>query len=111
MNSSLFVQISFIVYCTSVFCDNMLLTIYGFVWSLGNPRAVSLQVVGAAVEGTVLSAEKEYWGGEEGASVFRWFRVSTSYQTFKILFCVGFSMHLLVVFENNKGTPSSLYCQ
>lgn len=43
----------------------------------GNPRAVSLQVVGAAVEGTVLSAEKEYWGGEEGASVFRWFRTNS----------------------------------
>ncbi|KAH0932660.1 hypothetical protein HID58_009777 [Brassica napus] len=43
----------------------------------GNPRAVSLQIVGAAVEGTVLSAEKEYWGGEEGASVFRWFRTNS----------------------------------
>ncbi|ESQ52069.1 hypothetical protein EUTSA_v10016130mg [Eutrema salsugineum] len=43
----------------------------------GNPRAVSLQIVGAAVEGTMLSAEKEYWGGEEGASVFRWFRTNS----------------------------------
>uniref|UniRef100_A0A1J3CLM1 187-kDa microtubule-associated protein AIR9 n=1 Tax=Noccaea caerulescens TaxID=107243 RepID=A0A1J3CLM1_NOCCA len=43
----------------------------------GNPRAVSLQVVGAAIEGTMLSAEKEYWGGEEGASVFRWFRTNS----------------------------------
>ncbi|CAH8333213.1 unnamed protein product [Eruca vesicaria subsp. sativa] len=43
----------------------------------GNPRAVSLQVVGAAVEGTTLTAEKEYWGGEEGASVFRWFRTNS----------------------------------
>ncbi|VVB02098.1 unnamed protein product [Arabis nemorensis] len=43
----------------------------------GNPRAVSLQVVGAAVEGTMLSAEKEYWGGLEGASVFRWFRTNS----------------------------------
>ncbi|KAG2296584.1 hypothetical protein Bca52824_043253 [Brassica carinata] len=43
----------------------------------GNPRAVSLQVVGAAVEGTMLSAEKEYWGGEEGESVFRWFRTNS----------------------------------
>ncbi|KAJ0262088.1 187-kDa microtubule-associated protein AIR9 [Hirschfeldia incana] len=43
----------------------------------GNPRAVSLQVIGAAVEGTMLTAEKEYWGGEEGASVFRWFRTNS----------------------------------
>ncbi|WZZ39817.1 hypothetical protein YC2023_036076 [Brassica napus] len=44
----------------------------------GNPRAVYLQIVGAAVEGTtVLSAEKEYWGGEEGASVFQWFRTNS----------------------------------
>lgn len=54
-----------------------------FCWSLGNPRAVSLQIVGAAVEGTVLSAEKEYWGGEEGASVFRWFRVLTFVPNFQ----------------------------
>ncbi|CAN8287520.1 unnamed protein product [Cochlearia groenlandica] len=44
----------------------------------GNPRAVSLQVVGALTEGTMLSAEKEYWGGEEGASVFRWFRTNSN---------------------------------
>ncbi|CAH8264737.1 unnamed protein product [Arabidopsis lyrata] len=43
----------------------------------GNPSTVSLQVVGAPVEGTTLSVEKEYWGGEEGASVFRWFRTNS----------------------------------
>jgi hypothetical protein len=43
----------------------------------GNPSTVSLHVVGALVEGTMLSAEKEYWGGEEGASVFRWFRTNS----------------------------------
>lgn len=36
---------------------------------------MSLQVVGTPVEGTTLSVNKQYWGGEEGESVFRWFRV------------------------------------
>ena len=36
---------------------------------------LSLQVVGTAVEGTTLHVNKEYWGGEEGESIFRWFRV------------------------------------
>ncbi|KAJ4837842.1 microtubule-associated protein air9 [Turnera subulata] len=39
-----------------------------------SPRVLSLQIVGAAVEGTALSIEKKYWGGEEGDSIFRWFR-------------------------------------
>ncbi|XP_019057902.1 PREDICTED: 187-kDa microtubule-associated protein AIR9, partial [Tarenaya hassleriana] len=43
----------------------------------GSPRVVSLRIVGVAVEGTILSAEKEYWGGEEGTSVFGWFRASS----------------------------------
>lgn len=42
---------------------------------LGSPKLLSLKIVGAAVEGTVLSVDKKYWGGEEGDSVFRWFRV------------------------------------
>lgn len=37
---------------------------------------LSLQIVGTAVEGTILSVEKNYWGGEEGDSIYRWFRVS-----------------------------------
>ena len=36
---------------------------------------LSLQIVGDATEGTALSVDKKYWGGEEGESVFRWFRV------------------------------------
>lgn len=36
---------------------------------------LSLQIIGDAIEGTKLSVEKRYWGGEEGDSVFRWFRV------------------------------------
>lgn len=43
----------------------------------GGPRLLSLEVVGTAVEGTTLSVNKQYWGGEEGDSVFRWFRTSS----------------------------------
>ncbi|KAK9056003.1 hypothetical protein SSX86_027090 [Deinandra increscens subsp. villosa] len=43
----------------------------------GNPRLLSLQVVGTAVEGTPIYVNKQYWGGEEGDSVFRWFRTSS----------------------------------
>jgi Leucine-rich repeat (LRR) protein len=41
----------------------------------GSPRLLSLQIVGNAIEGATLSVDKKYWGGEEGDSVFRWFRV------------------------------------
>ncbi|CAL0320193.1 unnamed protein product [Lupinus luteus] len=40
----------------------------------GSPRLLSLRLTGDAVEGTTLSIEKKYWGGEEGDSVYRWFR-------------------------------------
>ncbi|KAM4101329.1 hypothetical protein ACB094_05G135400 [Castanea mollissima] len=43
----------------------------------GSPRLLSLQIVGNAVEGATLSVDKKYWGGEEGDSVFRWFRTSS----------------------------------
>ncbi|XP_020271153.1 187-kDa microtubule-associated protein AIR9 [Asparagus officinalis] len=39
----------------------------------GSPRLLSLQILGDCVEGTTLIAEKKYWGGEEGDSVFQWF--------------------------------------
>lgn len=42
----------------------------------GNPRLLSLEILGNAVEGTTLIAEKKYWGGEEGDSVFLWFLTS-----------------------------------
>jgi hypothetical protein len=42
----------------------------------GSPRLLSLRIVGTAVEGTALNVDKKYWGGEEGESVFRWFRTS-----------------------------------
>ncbi|PHT55656.1 hypothetical protein CQW23_04142 [Capsicum baccatum] len=44
----------------------------------GTPRLLSLRVAGTAVEGTTLSVEKKYWGGEEGDSFYRWFRTSSS---------------------------------
>ncbi|XP_004488268.1 187-kDa microtubule-associated protein AIR9 isoform X2 [Cicer arietinum] len=43
----------------------------------GSPRLLSLHIVGNAVEGTTLSIEKTYWGGEEGDSVYRWLRTSS----------------------------------
>ncbi|XP_022762690.1 187-kDa microtubule-associated protein AIR9-like isoform X2 [Durio zibethinus] len=43
----------------------------------GSPRLLALQIVGNAVEGTILSVDKRYWGGEEGDSVFRWFWTSS----------------------------------
>lgn len=43
----------------------------------GSPRLLSLQIVGNAIEGATLSVDKKYWGGEEGDSVFRWFRTGS----------------------------------
>ncbi|KAL5577368.1 hypothetical protein UlMin_019067 [Ulmus minor] len=43
----------------------------------GSPRLLSLQIVGNAIEGTTLSVDKKYWGGQEGDSIFRWFRTSS----------------------------------
>lgn len=43
----------------------------------GSPRLLSLQIVGTAVEGTAITLDKKYWGGEEGDSIFRWFRTSS----------------------------------
>ncbi|KAF5752705.1 microtubule-associated protein [Tripterygium wilfordii] len=43
----------------------------------GSPRLLSLQIVGSVVEGTTLTVDKKYWGGDEGDSVFRWFRTSS----------------------------------
>ncbi|CAN1812949.1 187-kDa microtubule-associated protein AIR9 [Linum perenne] len=50
----------------------------------GSPRLLSLQIVGNAVEGTQLSINKKYWGGEEGESVFRWFRTASDGTQFEI---------------------------
>ncbi|XP_031377815.1 187-kDa microtubule-associated protein AIR9 isoform X1 [Punica granatum] len=40
----------------------------------GSPRLLSLQIIGNLVEGTTLYVDKNYWGGEEGESIFQWFR-------------------------------------
>ncbi|CAN1227767.1 187-kDa microtubule-associated protein AIR9 [Linum grandiflorum] len=50
----------------------------------GSPRLLALQIVGSAVEGTQLSINKKYWGGEEGESVFRWFRIASDGTQFEI---------------------------
>ncbi|KAK4797344.1 hypothetical protein SAY86_029670 [Trapa natans] len=42
----------------------------------GSPRLLSLQVIGNLIEGTTLNVEKNYWGGDEGESIFQWFRTS-----------------------------------
>ncbi|KAL9147547.1 hypothetical protein ABFS82_13G180100 [Erythranthe guttata] len=44
----------------------------------GSPRLLSLQVIGTAVEGSILNVKKKYWGGEEGESIYRWFRTSSN---------------------------------
>ncbi|GLT64986.1 hypothetical protein SLA2020_374440 [Shorea laevis] len=43
----------------------------------GSPRLLSLQIVGEAMEGSILSVDKNYWGGEEGESVFCWLRTGS----------------------------------
>lgn len=43
----------------------------------GSPRLLSLHIVGNAVEGATLCVDKKYWGGEEGNSIFCWFRGSS----------------------------------
>ncbi|KAL5977389.1 hypothetical protein ACLOJK_021735 [Asimina triloba] len=45
--------------------------------SVGEPRICLGQerILGKAIEGTTLQAEKKYWGGDEGNSIFHWFLV------------------------------------
>jgi hypothetical protein len=40
------------------------------------PECKNLRIVGSAVKQGVLRAEKEYVGGYEGASIYRWYVVS-----------------------------------
>ncbi|KAL0305433.1 UNVERIFIED_CONTAM: microtubule-associated protein AIR9 [Sesamum radiatum] len=53
----------------------------------GNPRLLSLQINGTAIEGTTLNVEKKYWGGEEesqftaGSGLVQMFPVSPSEMT------------------------------
>ncbi|KAL9252679.1 187-kDa microtubule-associated protein AIR9-like protein [Drosera capensis] len=43
----------------------------------GSPRLLSLQLNGKPVEGSTLHVDKKYWGGDEGDTIFRWFRNSS----------------------------------
>lgn len=52
----------------------------------GSPRLLSLQIVGTTVEGSSLTVDKKYWGGKEGDSIFRWFRVSSCESIFVELY-------------------------
>ncbi|KAF7138111.1 hypothetical protein RHSIM_Rhsim07G0133800 [Rhododendron simsii] len=40
------------------------------------PLALVFHFCSTTVEGSTLTVDKKYWGGKEGNSVFRWFRVS-----------------------------------
>ncbi|KAK6923282.1 hypothetical protein RJ641_011586 [Dillenia turbinata] len=51
-------------YCRNTLSSKRILQINGSL------RLLSLEILGATVEGTVLNVEKKYWGGEEGDSVF-----------------------------------------
>ncbi|KAL2643139.1 hypothetical protein R1flu_010726 [Riccia fluitans] len=39
----------------------------------GNPKITSIRILGTPIEGEELYIEKEYWGGEEGASRIQWY--------------------------------------
>ncbi|KAI4312428.1 hypothetical protein MLD38_037238 [Melastoma candidum] len=42
----------------------------------GSPRLLSLHITGHPVEGNMLCVDKQYWGGEEGNSIFHWIRTN-----------------------------------
>ncbi|KAI4370946.1 hypothetical protein MLD38_019233 [Melastoma candidum] len=42
----------------------------------GSPRLLSLHIMGHPIEGNMLCVDKQYWGGEEGNSIFRWVRTN-----------------------------------
>lgn len=70
------------------------------VFGPGSPRLLSLQIVGSVVEGTILSVDKSYWGGDEGESVFRWFRVLSSTSTSLAVIC--FKKFFIVTLTSTK---------
>ncbi|CAM0905321.1 unnamed protein product [Alopecurus aequalis] len=43
----------------------------------GSPTLLSLELNGEAVEGTTMVANRRYWGGEEGDTIFRWVLTSS----------------------------------
>ncbi|KAF5205341.1 Microtubule-associated air9-like protein [Thalictrum thalictroides] len=45
--------------------------------SPGSPKLLSLHLLGESIEGTVLRVDRKYWGGEEGHSIIRWYRITS----------------------------------
>lgn len=43
----------------------------------GSPTLLSLELNGDAIEGTTMVANRRYWGGEEGDTLFRWLLTSS----------------------------------
>lgn len=43
----------------------------------GSPTLLSLELSGEAIEGTAMVANRRYWGGEEGDTIFRWVLTSS----------------------------------
>lgn len=74
----------------------------------GSPRLISLQIAGKSIEGSTLVAEKSYWGGEEGESVFRWFRSDSGGQQMEINGAITASYTLSV---DDVGHYISVSCE
>ncbi|GLT97098.1 hypothetical protein SLE2022_146820 [Rubroshorea leprosula] len=74
----------------------------------GSPRLLSLQIVGKAMEGTILNVEKNYWGGEEGQSVFRWFQTGSDGMQHEIKDAINSSYMLSV---DDIGVYISVSCE
>ncbi|KAL3612128.1 hypothetical protein D5086_003148, partial [Populus alba] len=74
----------------------------------GSPRLLSLQIVGTAIEGTMLTVDKKYWGGQEGNSVFRWFRTSSDGTQIEIR---GASTASYVLLVDDIGCFVSVSCE
>ncbi|KAL5197898.1 hypothetical protein ABZP36_001410 [Zizania latifolia] len=43
----------------------------------GRPTLLSLELTGEAIEGTTMIANRRYWGGEEGKTIFHWILTSS----------------------------------
>ncbi|KAL8129516.1 hypothetical protein V2J09_018671 [Rumex salicifolius] len=74
----------------------------------GTPRLLSLRTVGKCVEGTTLHVEKKYWGGEEGKSIFRWFRTALDGPQIEIINATNDSYTLSV---DDIGNFISVSCE
>ncbi|EPS66807.1 hypothetical protein M569_07968, partial [Genlisea aurea] len=74
----------------------------------GNPRLLSFQVKGTAVEGNTLNVEKKYWGGEEGETIYRWFRTGLD-GTWEEISCASESSYTLAL--DDVGFFISISCE